>query len=145
MDLTEGLKIFEYYGRNAGLHNTLGMEFISTPDADSFIARMPVDDRHIQPFGYLNGGASLALAETAAGLGSYSLCPDKITLGMSVNCNHLHTVPSGTTLTAVVRIVHRGKRTHLWRVEINDESGKTASIITVSNFISENNDRGMSR
>ena len=37
-------------------------------------ASMPVDERSCQPFGVLNGGASLALAEIVAGHGSIPLC-----------------------------------------------------------------------
>ena len=44
-----------------GLSRTLGMEFISTPEDDTLKARMAVDDRNKQPFGFLSGGASLAL------------------------------------------------------------------------------------
>ena len=41
-------------------------------------ATMPVDHRTRQPFGILHGGASLALAETVAGLGSMVLAkPDE--------------------------------------------------------------------
>ncbi len=47
-----------------GLSRTLGMEFISTPEDDTLKARMAVDDRNKQPFGFLSGGASLALART---------------------------------------------------------------------------------
>ena len=46
-----------------GLSRTLGMEFISTPEDDTLQARMAVDDRNKQPFGFLAGGASLALAD----------------------------------------------------------------------------------
>ena len=37
-------------------------------------ATMPVDERTRQPFGILHGGATLALAETVAGLGSMVAC-----------------------------------------------------------------------
>ena len=45
------------------MSTALGMEFISTPEDDTCMARMKVDERNRQPFGYLSGGASLALAE----------------------------------------------------------------------------------
>ena len=45
------------------LSTALGMEFISTPEDDTCMARMKVDERNRQPFGFLSGGASLALAE----------------------------------------------------------------------------------
>jgi len=47
----------------------LQIEYLET--ANGFVkARMPVDKRTFQPDGILHGGASLALAETVAGLGS---------------------------------------------------------------------------
>ena len=50
------------------LSTALGMEFISTEKADTCMARMKVDERNRQPFGFLSGGASLALAENLAGV-----------------------------------------------------------------------------
>jgi acyl-coenzyme A thioesterase PaaI-like protein len=44
------------------LSTALGMEFVSTPEDDVCIARMKVDERNRQPFGFLSGGASLAFA-----------------------------------------------------------------------------------
>ena len=53
-------------------------------------ATMPVDERTRQPFGILHGGATLALAETVAGLGSMISCqPDEIVVGMQVSGNHV--------------------------------------------------------
>ena len=52
------------------LSTALGMEFISTLEDDTCMARMKVDERNRQPFGFLSGGASLALAENVAGVGS---------------------------------------------------------------------------
>ena len=43
--------------------NSLGMTFVSTPEPDSCMAMMTVGEQNCQPYGYLSGGASLALAE----------------------------------------------------------------------------------
>ena len=64
------------------LSTALGMEFLSTDDDDTCMARMRVDERNRQPFGFLSGGASLALAENLAGVGSTSLCPGSACVGM---------------------------------------------------------------
>ena len=64
-----------------GLSKTLGMHFISTPEPDTLQATMKVDERNRQPFGFLSGGASLALAENVAGIGSLALCPGQIAVG----------------------------------------------------------------
>lgn len=121
--------------RTPGLENNIGMEFISTPDEDSCMAQMHVDERNTQPFGFLSGGASLALAETLAGVGSVALCPDKLCMGMNVNASHLHPAKSGETVTATARIIHRGMQTHVWQVEIRNEHDEIVSAVTVTNFI----------
>ena len=57
---------------NKTLHNTmsaqLGIEI--TDIGEDFISgKMPVDERTVQPFGLLHGGASVALAETLGSIG----------------------------------------------------------------------------
>ena len=51
----------------------LGIQFLEMEEG-YVKAQMPVDERTCQPFGILNGGASLALAEIVAGHGSIPLC-----------------------------------------------------------------------
>lgn len=71
----------------------LGIRFLPSTE-DAVHAEMPVDHRTSQPFGMLNGGASLALAEIVAGHGSTSLCrEDEYACGVQVSGNHLSAVP----------------------------------------------------
>ena len=51
-------RIKEIRLKQDGLSNTLGMEFLSTPDPDTCQARMKVDSRNRQVFGFLSGGAT---------------------------------------------------------------------------------------
>ena len=66
-------EIVKRISKTDGLSKTLGMKFISTPEPDTIMATMKVDERNRQPFGFLSGGASLALAENVAGVGSLAL------------------------------------------------------------------------
>ncbi len=58
-------RIREIVERQPGLSRTLGMVFYSTPEPDTCMARMEVGPNNRQPFGFLSGGASLALAENS--------------------------------------------------------------------------------
>lgn len=59
------------------LMGNLGIQYTYASE-DRVEATMPVDERTRQPFGILHGGATLALAETVAGLGSMILAkPDE--------------------------------------------------------------------
>ena len=60
------------------LMGNLGIQYTYASD-ERVEATMPVDYRTRQPFGILHGGATLALAETVAGLVSMIICePDEI-------------------------------------------------------------------
>ena len=82
-------------------------------------ATMPVDDRTCQPFGVLHGGASMALAETIAGVGSLCIIgPDYHAVGQQVSANHVAAAERGDTVKGVATLMHRGRSSHLWHVDI---------------------------
>lgn len=122
-------------GRQPTVCSTLGMRFLSTPDPDTVMASMPVDERTRQPFGYLSGGAMLALEESLAGVGSLALCLDVVNMGINVAANHVKAAPVGTTVTALARLVSQTRHLHVWHVVITDENGNTVSTAHVTNYI----------
>ena len=128
-------KIKEVLLKRDGLSNTLGMEFISTPDPDTCQARMKVDERNRQIFGFLSGGASLALAENLAGVGSLALCPNNICVGINVSGSHAKAVLDSDTVTATAHILHKGKTLHQWHVVILNGAGDLISSVEVTNFV----------
>ena len=99
-------------------------------------ATMPVDHRTRQPFGILQGGATLALAETVAGLGSMVICnPDEFVVGMQVSGNHISSAHEGDTVRAVATIVHKGRSSHVWNVDVFTSTEKLVSSIRVMNSV----------
>lgn len=132
MNVEEIRKIIE---SSPNLSTALGMEFISTPDDDMCMARMKVDERNRQPFGFLSGGASLALAENLAGVGSSALCPGKICVGINVSGSHVKAVIEGETVTATARLVQKGRKLHVWTVDIRDSQDDLISTVHVTNYI----------
>ena len=110
--------------RRSGLPRDLGIEF-----ADLFpirvVATMPVDDRHLQPLGFLHGGASLTLAESVATVGAWLNCPPgKMALAASVNASYLRPKRSGGRLVAVGIPDYVGSEKQVWEVDIRDEGGE---------------------
>jgi uncharacterized protein (TIGR00369 family) len=96
---------------------------------DGVVATMPVDHRTHQPFGLLHGGASVALAETAASIGAYYLVDHEteICVGLEINANHIRGKKSGI-VTAYAKPVHRGKTTMVWEIKIVDEEDELICI-----------------
>ena len=117
------------------MSTALGMEFISTPEDDTCMARMKVDERNRQPFGYLSGGASLALAENVAGVGSSALCEGCACVGIEVSGSHVKAVSEGDTVTAMARLLHQGSALHVWNVDIRNTAGELISNVRVTNYI----------
>lgn len=132
MDVEKVKKLIE---RMPNLSTALGMDFISTPDDDICMATMKVDERNRQPFGFLSGGASLALAENLAGVGSTALCPGKICVGISVSGEHVKAVVEGDTVTALAHLVSKGRKLHVWDVNITNFAGELISTVHVTNYI----------
>ncbi len=121
-------------GRHALMGN-LGIQYTYTAKG-RVEATMPVDERTRQPFGILHGGASLALAETVAGLGSMILCqPDEMMVGMQVSGNHVSSAHEGDTVRAVATVIHQGRSSHVWDVNIYTSTDKLVSSVRVVNSV----------
>ena len=107
----------------------LGIEFTEVGD-DYIVARMPVDERTVQPFGILHGGASVALAES---LGSYAASlsckagPSTPIVGVSINANHLKSVQEGYVYGKVTPI-RIGRKIQVWEILITNEGNQKICI-----------------
>ncbi len=104
------------------LMEVLDMQCVEVGD-DYLIATMPVNEKTHQPMGLLHGGASAALIESIGSMGS-SLLLDlekEVPVGLEINANHVGGMKSGV-LKAIGKIVHAGKRTHVWQVDLFDEA-----------------------
>lgn len=106
----------------------LGMKLVDD-NPDSVVITMPVDDRTRQPMGLLHGGASVALAESAASMASmFNIDTRKsAAVGIEINANHLKSVRSGT-VTAKATPLHRGATTHVWDIRITDDTQRLVCI-----------------
>jgi uncharacterized protein (TIGR00369 family) len=111
-----------------GLPHALGIHIVEITD-DHAILTMPVEERTHQPFGILHGGASIALAETAASLGATGRIDRErfVAVGQEINGNHLRPKSSGI-VTATAVPVHVGRSSQVWSIEIKDEEGRMVCI-----------------
>lgn len=117
------------------LMGNLGIQY-TFASPERMEATMPVDHRTRQPFGILHGGATLALAETVAGIGSMIACePDEFVVGMQVSGNHISSAHEGDTVRAVATIVHKGRSSHVWNVDVFTSTGKLVSSVRVMNSV----------
>ena len=117
------------------LMEVLGIEYTEVGE-DYICGMMPVDNRTHQPMGIMHGGASAALIETLGSIGSHLLIDSatEFSSGLDLNINHLRAVRSGT-VTGKAQIVHKGKTTHVWQVNITNEEGKLVSTGRLTVFV----------
>jgi len=112
----------------AGASGVFGIR-ITEVLADAIRAEMPVEARHLQPFGLLHGGVSVVLSETLGSLGCLLTLPEgRHALGLEINANHLAAVTPGQVVTAECRPFHTGRTTQVWQTEIRRADGKLACV-----------------
>lgn len=122
------------------LMETLDVKFIESDDENSLEATMKVKASLSQTMGVLHGGATIALAESVAGVGSNVLCAfDERCFGMQVSASHISSATIGDRVIAKGIIQHKGRSTHVWNVDIFSETtGKLISSIRVTNAVVKN-------
>ena len=110
----------------------LGIEFLEVGD-DYLKARMPVDNRTVQPARILHGGASVVLAETLGSVAAnHCLRKDgQAGVGLEINANHIRSVTSGWVY-GTSRPLHIGGSTQVWEIRIETEDGKLVCISRIT-------------
>ena len=108
--------------------STIGIE-ITDLGEDFICGKMPVDSRTKQPFGFLHGGASVALAETLGSIGGgikvYN--NSKTVVGIEINANHLKSVRDGWVYGKAISI-RIGKNIQVWEIKITNEENELICI-----------------
>lgn len=108
----------------ANMGTVLGIKFLKI-SREEMIAEMPVDERTVQPFRVLHGGASVALAETLCSVGAWTHLPEnKTAVGVEINANHHRSVKEGGIVTATAKPIQAGRTIHVWETKIVDQRGK---------------------
>ena len=135
MDKREKLERFNRLAEGT-LQDTLGIR-VTGIDGEAVLGEMDVNERTVQPFGYLHGGASAAFAET---LGSYGAnlnvdFPRDRCLGVGLSCNHLQGVMKGARVFGRAEPLRIGRTIQVWQVEVRngaDELVCDARLTTIT-------------
>jgi len=111
---------------NMGAH--LGIEIVRI-GPDHLDARMPVDERTMQPDRILHGGASVTLAETLGSVGGAMVVDRERyqVVGQEINANHLRAVREGH-VHGSARPIHLGRRSQVWAIEIRDDQQRLVCV-----------------
>lgn len=114
------------------LMETLNIEFVDV-DELTITARMPVTSKVHQPDGVLHGGATVALAESVGSAAAFLFLGSKDiqVRGIEISANHVKSVREGFVY-ANARLVHHGRTTQLWHIDIKNEQNELISFIKLT-------------
>lgn len=134
MDHSNKLQLVNSITKNT-LMETLGIKYVDVGE-NFLVATMPVTSKTHQPMGLLHGGATVALAESVGSAASHMFIDTKNyeIRGIEITANHLKSVSSGV-VTATASILHKGKTTHLWKIEVKDENDNLVSFCKLTNIV----------
>lgn len=110
----------------------LGIEMLEFGE-DFLSATMPVDERTLQPFGLMHGGASMVLAETLASVGGNQVVDNAEfqCVGVTATANHLRSVREGS-VTGIARPLHLGRTSQVWDVTIRDDREREVAACRIT-------------
>ena len=114
----------------------MGISLISAT-AKEVVGTMPVAG-NTQPFGLLNGGASLALAETLGSIAAnIAAGPERHAVGIEINGTHHRSATEGK-VTGTARALSIGRTLAVYEILITDERGKLLCTSRLSCLLRDN-------
>lgn len=121
----------ELAAKMTNLPGTLGQRLgvvITYASPQRMVGTLPVEGNR-QPAGRLHGGASIALAEELASIGSWLNLDvrQQVAVGVDITATHVRAGVSGV-VTGEATLAYKGRTLMVWQVEIKDEQGKTTTL-----------------
>ena len=102
----------------------MGVRFVRAT-GDEVVAEVQVTTLHHQPYGIVHGGVYASLVETVASVAAAlsARARDQSVVGLENHTSFLHAARDGV-LRATGRPLTRGRRTHVWEVQVRDGAEK---------------------
>src|SRR5699024_11282882 len=115
-ELQERVKLL-FDSRQQHMGDHLDIKFTSIKK-DEIRATMPVDERTIQPFGILHGGASVVLAETLASVGAWLNLKgtEQTSVGIEINAYHIRYDKKWLKVQRVASHISIGRKLYVWEI-----------------------------
>ena len=128
------LDLLNAQARHALMGN-LGIQYTYASE-NRIEATMPVDHRTRQPFGHSTRRCNSCACRNRCRTRLYDNLPaDEIVVGMQVSGNHISSAHEGDTVRAVATIVHKGRSSHVWNVDVFTSTNKLVSSVRVVNSV----------
>lgn len=95
---------------------------------------MPVDENNVNAYNIAHGGALFTLCDMASGMATYAYEVANVTL--EANINYIKGAKKGL-IYAESRVIHKGGKTAVTRVDLTNEEGELLAIGTYTMFFKQ--------
>ena len=117
-----------------GVARTLGMRIMSM-SKKKIVAEMPIDERHMNRNGRVNGGALMAFADAMGAVGTvYNLPPGHLTTTLESKTNFF-VAGAGPVIKGESRPLHLGRSTNVWQTTLKNADGRVVAIVTQTQMV----------
>ncbi len=108
---------------------------ITSADKDKIVGEMQADERHLNAFGILHGGALMAFGDELGGLGSrFHIPPGTRTATIESKTNFFRSCSQGRVIGESVPL-HVGRRMLVWQTSIYGPDGKRVALVTQTQLV----------
>ena len=117
-----------------GVARTLGMRIVSMKK-NKIVAEMPVDERHMNRNGRVNGGALMAFADAMGAVGTVANLPaGHLTTTLESKTNFF-AAGAGPMILGVAKPLHIGRSTNVWQTTLKNADGRLIAIVTQTQMV----------
>jgi uncharacterized protein (TIGR00369 family) len=117
-----------------GVARTLGMQIVSVTKK-RVVAEMPIDDRHMNRNGRVNGGAIMAFADAMGAVGTIANLPAGFLTTTLESKTNFFAAGAGPKMHAVSKPLHVGRSTNVWQTRITNSDGRLVAIVTQTQMV----------
>ena len=117
-----------------GVARTLGMRIVSL-SKKKVVAEMPIDERHMNRNGRVNGGALMAFADAMGAVGTVANLPaGHLTTTLESKTNFF-VAGAGPIITGVSKPLHVGRSTNVWQTTLKNADGRVVAVVTQTQML----------
>jgi 1,4-dihydroxy-2-naphthoyl-CoA hydrolase len=115
-----------------GFSELIGLEDLGASEGEAR-GRVAVTDELRQVYGVVHGGVYATVAESISSAATYAAVRDQgmVALGQTNATTFLRPITDGH-VNAHAHVVHRGRTTWVWDVELTDDDGRPCALVRMT-------------
>lgn len=107
---------------SGGLDAHLGTEYVAVGPR-MLSMRLPIDERHLQPWGVANGGTYASVGESCGSIAGFiAVGADRPVVGVNNSTDFFRSAKVGDVLISTASPVHLGRTSQVWEIRHTRES-----------------------